>query len=65
VPSPAADAPRAHHGLGPHGRRPISTARCAAAPTLVHLAISVSDMQIERKLGKSRAWVLETIARYV
>ena len=31
----------------------------------VHLAISVSDMQIERKLGKTRAWVLQTIARFV
>ena len=37
--------------------------RCDA--DIVHLSISVSDIQIERKLGKSRAWVLETIARYV
>lgn len=37
--------------------------RCDA--DIVHLAISVSDIQIERKLGKSRAWVLATIARYV
>jgi homocitrate synthase NifV len=31
----------------------------------VHLAVSVSDIQIERKLGKTRAWVLQTIARFV
>jgi homocitrate synthase NifV len=37
--------------------------RCGA--DIVHLAVSVSDIQIERKLGKSRAWVLETIARFV
>ncbi len=35
--------------------------RCGA--DIVHLSVSVSDIQIERKLGKSRAWVLETIAR--
>ncbi|HJV69197.1 homocitrate synthase [Ideonella sp.] len=37
--------------------------RCHA--DIVHLSISVSDVQIERKLGKSRAWVLETIRRFV
>lgn len=37
--------------------------RCHA--DIVHLSISVSDVQIERKLGKSRAWVLETIHRFV
>jgi homocitrate synthase NifV len=37
--------------------------RCDA--DIVHLAISVSDIQIERKLGKSRDWVLATIARFV
>jgi len=37
--------------------------RCNA--DVVHLAISVSDIQIERKLGQSRAWVLQTIARFV
>jgi homocitrate synthase NifV len=37
--------------------------RCHA--DIVHLAISVSDIQIERKLAKDRAWVLATIARYV
>jgi homocitrate synthase NifV len=37
--------------------------RCDA--DVVHLAISVSDIQIERKLGQSRAWVLRTIARFV
>jgi len=31
----------------------------------VHLAISVSDIQIERKLGKTRSWVLDAIARGV
>jgi homocitrate synthase NifV len=31
----------------------------------VHLAISVSDIQIARKLGKSRAWVLDTLQRFV
>jgi len=31
----------------------------------VHLAISVSDIQIERKLGKTRRWVLDAIARGV
>ena len=37
--------------------------RCHA--DIVHLAISVSDIQIARKLGKDRAWVLATIARFV
>lgn len=37
--------------------------RCHA--DIVHLSISVSDVQIERKLGKCRAWVLETIRRFV
>jgi homocitrate synthase NifV len=37
--------------------------RCDA--DVVHLAISVSDIQIERKLGKDRAWVLQTIAGFV
>jgi homocitrate synthase NifV len=32
---------------------------------IVHLAISASDIQIECKLKRSRAWVLQTIARYV
>ncbi len=40
----------------------LAAALCCGAD-MVHLAISVSDMQIERKLGKSRGWVLETIAR--
>jgi homocitrate synthase NifV len=30
----------------------------------VHLSVPVSDLQIEHKLGKSRGWVLATIARY-
>jgi len=29
----------------------------------VHLAVPVSDLQIERKLGRDRAWVLATIRR--
>jgi putative ubiquitin-RnfH superfamily antitoxin RatB of RatAB toxin-antitoxin module len=33
--------------------------RCNA--DIVHLAISVSDIQIARKLGKIRAWVLDTL----
>jgi homocitrate synthase NifV len=37
--------------------------RCGT--TLVHLAIPVSDLQIERKLRQSRRWVLEAIARLV
>jgi len=37
--------------------------RCGA--DIVHLAISVSDLQIQRKLGKDRAWVLAAIARCV
>jgi homocitrate synthase NifV len=37
--------------------------RCHA--DIVHLAISVSDIQIERKLAKDRAWVLATVARFV
>lgn len=37
--------------------------RCGA--DIVHLSVSVSDLQIERKLGKSRDWVLETIRRFV
>jgi homocitrate synthase NifV len=37
--------------------------RCDA--DVVHLAISVSDIQIEHKLGKDRAWVLQAIAGFV
>jgi homocitrate synthase NifV len=32
---------------------------------VVHLAVPVSDIQIERKLRQSRDWVLETIRRFV
>lgn len=32
---------------------------------IVHLAIPVSDIQIERKLKRDRDWVLSTIARFV
>jgi homocitrate synthase NifV len=38
-------------------------ARCAA--DLVHLAVPVSDLQIARKLGKDRGWVLGTVQRCV
>lgn len=41
------------------------TAALQCEADIVHLAISVSDIQIHRKLGKTRAWVLETIARFV
>src|SRR5450631_1440053 len=34
----------------------LAAARCAA--DLVHLAVPVSDQQIERKLGHHRGWVL-------
>lgn len=37
--------------------------RCGA--DIVHLSISVSDIQIERKLGRSREWVLDSIRRFV
>ena len=37
--------------------------RCEA--DVVHLSISVSDIQIERKLQQDRAWVLRTITRFV
>jgi len=37
--------------------------RCDA--DIVHLAIPVSDIHIERKLRRDRVWVLDAIARYV
>lgn len=37
--------------------------RCGAGT--VHLSISVSDLQIERKLRKSRPWVLQTLHGFV
>jgi homocitrate synthase NifV len=37
--------------------------RCDA--DIVHLSVSVSDIQIERKLERDRAWVLAAIRRYV
>jgi homocitrate synthase NifV len=37
--------------------------RCEA--DIVHLSISASDIQIERKLQRDRAWVLATITRFV
>ena len=41
----------------------VAALRCDA--DIVHLSISVSDIQIVRKLGRSRHWVLETIAAFV
>ncbi|MBT9599395.1 MAG: homocitrate synthase [Vitreoscilla sp.] len=40
-----------------------SALRCRA--DIVHLSVSVSDIQIERKLGKTRGWVLQSIRRFV
>lgn len=37
--------------------------RCNA--DIVHLSISVSDLQIQHKLGRDRAWVLDSIRRHV
>jgi homocitrate synthase NifV len=37
--------------------------RCGA--DIVHLAISVSDIQITHKLGRDRSWVLATLSRFV
>ncbi len=37
----------------------------ACEADLVHLSVSVSDIQIERKLQQDRAWVLRTITRFV
>lgn len=37
--------------------------RCGA--DLIHLAIPVSDLQIERKLRRDRAWVLQAIAHHL
>lgn len=37
--------------------------RCDA--DIVHLSISASDIQIERKLGRDREWVLDSIRRFV
>jgi homocitrate synthase NifV len=37
----------------------------ACGADIVHLAVSVSDIQIERKLRRDRAWVLRAIARFV
>jgi homocitrate synthase NifV len=40
-------------------------AALACDADIVHLSISVSDVQIERKLGRDRAWVLATLHRFV
>ncbi len=34
-------------------------------PVLAHLSIPVSDIQIRRKLGRSRLWVLKAVTRFV
>lgn len=34
-------------------------------PVLVHLSVPVSDIQIHRKLGRNRPWVLKTVTRFV
>lgn len=40
-------------------------AALACGADIVHLSVPVSDLQIERKLRQSRAWVLDTIGAYV
>jgi homocitrate synthase NifV len=40
-------------------------AALACGADIVHLAVPVSDLQIERKLGRDRAWVLAAIRRLV
>lgn len=40
-------------------------AALACGADIVHLSVSASDIQIERKLKRDRAWVLSTIAHYV
>lgn len=42
----------------------LRAALCCAVD-LLNLSIPVSDLQITRKLGRSRAWVLQQIAHYV
>lgn len=37
--------------------------RCEA--DVVHLSVAASDLQIENKLGRDRAWVLRTVTRFV
>lgn len=46
-----------------HGDDIAAAARCGA--TCVHLSIPASDLQIERKLGRDRAFVLAAIDRHV
>lgn len=46
-----------------HGDDIAAAARCGA--TCVHLSIPASDLQIERKLGRDRTFVLEAIGRHV
>ncbi|MBQ0933081.1 homocitrate synthase [Ideonella alba] len=37
----------------------------ACGADIVHLSVPVSDLQIERKLQRDRAWVLDTLTRHV
>jgi len=46
-----------------HGSDVAAALRCGA--DIVHLSIPVSDLQIERKLGRDRGWVLATLTRYI
>lgn len=41
------------------------TAAVSCGADIVHLSIPVSDIQIERKLGRNRDWVLDAIYRHV
>ena len=40
-------------------------AACQCGVDLVNLSIPVSDIHLQHKIGRSRAWVLSTIARFV
>ena len=40
-------------------------AAALCGPVLVHLSIPASDIQIRRKLGRDRLWVLKTVTRFV
>ena len=53
----------AEHGQGVESHPLRAAAHCAA--DLVHLAVPVSDQQIERKLARDRGWVLGMVHRCV
>jgi homocitrate synthase NifV len=40
-------------------------AACACGVDLVNLSVPVSDIQIRHKLGRDRAWIVATVARFV